>query len=898
MESKYSTFNGVIMAFDLDTEVKKWAKKIAKHPGIEPGYIEEMTSHLLDKIDGLKEVGRSEEEAFYEASELLFTDIDEVAKEFRASSVSRLRSKPGWSESSAFAQLLPNYLKIALRNLKRNPIYSFINIFGLSIAISCCVLVLLFILQEFSYDKFHEDADDVYRVVKTRQDSEGAYYSARSQVPLGPGIKAAFPEVEKSVRFWRSFQPVLGYENNYFNENKLFFTDPEVFDLFTFEFLRGNPTTALAQPGTIVLTESMANKYFGDANPIGKTIKYSGYPEGELELTVTAIIEDLPVTTHLDFNFLVSMHDITTERENWGSHKPIWLYAKLTPNTQIAQLEDKLSALDNERVGNEPDSPFNNIVHLEPIRSVHLYSEFEGGFKPGGTISYVYIFSSLALFILLIGCVNFVNLATARGMTRAREVGVRKVIGAQQSQLVNQFLGESILLSILAGVIGIILAKALLPFFNDVGGLSINFGDLKKPSAILGFIALLAIIGIAAGAYPSLFMARFKPVSVLKTKIQSGNKGAFLRKSLVVLQFSISVILIISTLVMHKQLSFIQQKNLGFNKEHLFVVPYTLNEEEFVTRMNSRSDILGVTVSQRVPVNDINYDSRGFQIPGQDVVKRFQNYPVDEYFLPTYEMNLVAGKNFSPDLTQDTSNFIINERAAKVLGWSTPSEAIGEILAWDDSNPDGTIIGVVEDFHTTSLYDEVDPVVLSNPAGDYWKTFITLRIASTDISTTITEIEDAWKNTTPEGAFYNFFVDESLVQMHERDSKLQELFSFLSLLAILISSLGLFGLTSFMIVKMQKAIGIHKILGANHAQVIHLISKNFLILVALGFLIAIPIAWYGVSQWLNKFAYRVGFGIEEIAVSAIIVIASMIITIGFQTYKASVSNPVNSLKSE
>ncbi|MBO6523576.1 MAG: ABC transporter permease [Balneolaceae bacterium] len=886
------------MAFDLDTEVNKWAKKLAKYPSIEPGYVEEMTSHLLDKIDGLKDSGYSEEEAFHKASELLLDDIEEVAKEFRSPRSKRLRNKPDWNENSALLQLLPNYLKIALRNLRRNPAYSFINIFGLSIAIACCVLVLLFILQEFSYDKYHENTEDVYRVVKTRETSDGEYYSARSQVPLGPGIEEAFPEVEQSVRFWRSFQPVLGYENNFFNESKLYFTDPEVFDLFTFEFLRGNPASALALPGTIVVTESMADKYFGNANPIGETLKYSGYPEGELELTVTAVIEDLPVNTHLDFDFLVSMHDITTERENWGSHKPIWLYVNLTPNTLIAQLEDKLTEFDNQRSGNDPDSPFKNITHLEPISSVHLYSEFEGGFKPGGTISYVYIFSSLALFILLIGCVNFVNLATARGMTRTREVGVRKVIGAQQSQLVNQFLGESILLSTIAGIIGVFFAKVLLPFFNELGGLHINFGDLMRPTAILALIGLLATIGVAAGAYPSLFMARFKPVSVLKTKIQSGNKGAFLRKSLVVLQFSISVVLIISTLVMHKQLTFVQQKNLGFNKDHLFVVPYTPNEEEFITRMESRSDILGVTISKRVPVNDINYDSRGFRIPGQDVIKRFQNYPADEHFLPTYEMNLVAGRNFNPDIAQDSANFIINEQAAIELGWSTPSEAVGEILSWNESNPYGTIIGVVEDFHTTSLYEEVDPLVLSYPAGDFWKTFITLRISSADISTTLSEIEEVWKNTTPEGAFYNFFIDESLIQMHERDTKLQSLFSFLSLMAILISSLGLFGLTSFLIVKMQKAIGIHKILGASHLQVINLISKNFLALVGIGFAIAIPVAWIGATKWLEKFAYKINPGLTEIGLAALVILGSMVINIGIQTYKASVANPVKSLRSE
>lgn len=898
MESKLQTFNGIIMAFDLDTEVKTWAKKLAKYPGMEPGYIEEMTSHLLDKIDRLKDSDYSEEEAFRKASELLLDDIEEVAKEFRSTRSKRLGNKPAWNENSALYLLLPNYIKIALRNLRRNPVYSFINIAGLSIAICCCILVLLFIKQEFSYDNFHENSENIHRVVKTRVNSSGEYYSARSQVPMGPAISDNFPEILQTIRFWEAFQPVLGYENNFFNEDKFYFTDPDIFAFFSFDFIQGNPQTALSQPGTIVLTKSTAEKYFGDINPIGKTIQYSGYPEGELELTVSGVINDLPANTHLDFNALASILDIETDKDNWGSHKPIWLYAKLASNTPLNLLEEKLSEFVNEQEETEPDSPFKTTVHLEHIAAIHLYSNFEGGFKPNGTIDYIYTFSSLALFILIIGCVNFVNLATARGFTRAKEVGVRKVVGAQQNQLIKQFLGEAIFLSSVAGVIGIILSKILLPFFNDLGGLSINFNDLYEPYTLLVLLGLLVIVGVIAGTYPALFMARFKPISVLKSKIQSINQGILLRKGLVVFQFSISVVLVLATLVMQKQLTFIQHKDLGFNKEQLLVVPYTSNEEEFISQMKSRSDILNTSISKRVPVNDINYDSKTFKIPGTDELKRFQNYPVDEFFIPTYEMELVAGRNFNSDMSDDHINYIINEKAAKELGWNNPMDAIGQVLEWNSSAPNGEVIGIVKDFHTTSLYEELDPIVLSFPNDQFWKTFITLRIASSDISSTILEIEETWENSTQDGAYYQFFINDSLTLLHEQDGKLQTLFSFLSLLAILISGMGLFGLTSFMIVKMQKAIGIHKILGANHLQVINLISKNFLALVGIGFLIAIPVAWFGATKWLEKFAYKINPGITEIGLAALVILGSMVITIGVQTYKASVANPVKSLRSE
>ncbi len=883
-------------SFYLEKAIEHWKRELLKYQELEPGTIEELENHLRDSIDHHIELGSTQEEAFNIAVDKIAEGFQDAIQELRYTSAN-MEPKPKWRSSWWIPALLPNILKVLLRNFKRQPGYSFINISGLAIGMASAILVLFYVKQELSFDNFHTDSEDIYRVVKTRSNSNGEFKSARSQVPMGPAIEENFPEIESAVRFWKAFQPVVGFEGDYFNEDGFYFTDSKVFDLFTFEMVNGNPNRALSSPGTVVITESTAKKYFGNQNPIGELLSFRGFPEDSLELTVTGVIKDLPANTHFKFDFLASALNLETEKDNWGSHKSIWLYVSLVENTDIASLERKLGPFVDEQAGTDPDSEFKTRVHLEPLSSIHLYSEFEGGFKPNGAISYIYLFSSLAIILLIIGCINFINLATANGFGRAKEIGIRKANGSLQSHIVFQFLGETLLMTSIAGAIGLFLGRTFAPFFNRIGGINIQFERLLEPGILLSILMLILTVTILAGSYPAIFLSRFKPISIFKSGPTTSKKTALLRRILVVFQFTISIVLIIGTTVMYKQLSFIQNKNLGFEKEHILVVPYPENEATFVESIKSQPGILDYTISKRVPVNDINYDSRTFRIPDQDVLKRFQNYVADEFFLSTYGMELKAGRNFNPDIASDRDNLIINESAVRELGWGTPENALNKSLEWN-RNSNGVVIGVVADFHSTSLYEVVDPLVLSFSEGNYWKTFISLKISPQNVSRTRSTIEELWKEASPKSAFYSFFIDDSLVQLHDRDSKLLALFSFLSILAIIISSLGLFGLTSFLIVKMQKTIAIHKVLGAGITQIVGFIAKNFFLLILISFLIAIPVSIFGIESWLQNFAYKVGLGFQEVLFAGLVICGSTILTISYQTIKASIANPIKSLRSE
>lgn len=883
--------------FHLETAINEWKKGLFKNKNLEPAAIEELEAHLRDTIEARLAEGMSQKEAFTEATKGIEDGFNEVIEEFQFTSSSK-EPKSKWVSSWWIPALLPNILKVLLRTFKRKPGYTFINVTGLAIGMACSILVLFYVKQELSYDNFHTNSENTYRVVKTRANSNGEFKSARSQVPMGPAIQRNFPEIENATRFWKAFQPVVGFEGNHFNEVGFYFTDNNVFDVLTFDMIQGNPATALSQPGTVVITESTAEKYFGELNPMGKSLSFKGFPEDSLELTVTGVLKDLPANTHFKFDFLASALNLETEKDNWGSHKSIWLYVTLAPNADVASLEEKVGPFVDQQAGKDPNSEFKTRVHLEPLSSVHLYSEFEGGFKPNGTISYIYLFSSLAILLLVIGCINFINLATANGFGRAKEIGIRKANGSLRSHIIFQFLGETTFLTAIAGIIGLFLAKTFIPFFNNLGGINIQFGSIFEPLSLVSFLALIVIVSLLAGSYPAVFLSKFMPASIFKTSSTNSKKTELLRRVLVVFQFTVSVALIIGTSVMHKQLSFIQNKNLGFEKEHILVVPYPENETAFIESIRSQSGISGFSISKRVPVNDINYDSKTFRIPEQDATKRFQNYISDEFFIDTYGMKLKAGRNFNPEIASDRTNFIINERAVKELGWESPENALGKTLEWNRNSENGVVIGVLEDFHTTSLYEEVDPLVLSFSEGNSWKTFVSIKISPENISGTHLIIENAWRSSSPESAFYSFYINDSLSELHNRDSKLQALFSFLSILAIVISSMGLFGLTSFLVLKMQKTIALHKILGASIVQIVSLIAKNFFLLVLIGFLIAIPFSIIGVDRWLQNFAYQVELEFQEILLAGLIIVTSTLLTVSYQTIKASIANPVKSLRSE
>ncbi len=791
--------------------------------------------------------------------------------------------------------MLKNYIKIAFRNINRNKGFSFINIFGLAIGIACCILLSLYVVDELSYDAYHKNSDQIYRVAKTRIAGGNEYNSVWSSPPMGPAVENSFPEVKESIRFWRAFGSVVGYNDTYFNEDHLYFADPEVFETFSFELSVGNPTNVLTNHGSVVLSSSVAEKYFGNQDPIGKSISYNGYPGDEIELTVTGIMEELPSNSQFKFNILATMEGIETEAGNWGSQKPIWTYLLLQNETDPEALEKKLpSFLD----GHYSSSAVTENVELEPLKSVHLYSSYSGGFKTGGNITYVYLFSAIGLFILIIACINFMNLATARALERAGEVGVRKTLGAPRNQLIKQFLGEALIISALAMFFGILFAELALPILNNLAEKSISLPFYESYWFPGSLVLLWLIVGLLSGLYPAFFLSGFKPIRVLGNKYVKDTSGEMLRKGLVVFQFAVTVVLIIATLTIYNQMEYIQNKNLGFDKEQVIAVPYTENEKALLNLLNQNPDVIQSSVSQRVPVNETNSDGRTISLPDREEPIRVESYIIDENFLSTYKINLIAGRNLSEELASDSSSFLINESAVHEFGWSTPQEAIGKTVTWSSYKP-GKIIGVVEDFHMGSFYENIEPLVMHTVRDrTWWRTFISVRVRPDNVSETLSFLESIWKELTPVGAYEYFFIDQSIEQLHRNDQRTGRIFSYFAGLAILISCLGLFGLASFMARKREKEIGIRKVFGAELSNILYLLSIDFLKLIAISFMVAIPIAYISMQNWLQSFAYSINVNAGIFILAGIIVVMITLFTISYQSTKVALVNPVKSLRSE
>jgi len=789
--------------------------------------------------------------------------------------------------------MLKNYFKIALRNLLRHKGYSSINIFGLAMGMACCFLIALYVLDELSYDRFYEKADRIFRIGTDEWNGDKLESDAGSPVPLGPALKAEFPEISEVVRFWQAFRPVIRYQDKIFREELFYFTDAPAFEVFSFELLRGDRRTALASPRTVILTESAAKKYFGEEDPLGKVLSYRGYPAGELELAVTGIVRDLPANTHIDFHFLAALEGVTTEKDNWGSSKPIWTYALLPPRYPAAMLESKLPAF----VERHYNANYKRVLHLEPITGIHLHSRFDGGFKPKSDVAHVYLLSAIAFFILLIGCINFMNLATARSLTRAKEVGMRKMLGACRPQLIKQFLSEAILLSVVALFLALVMVETLLPVCKNLSGKSLSLADFGGAYLLLALCATVLFVGVLAGSYPAFFLSGLQPAAVLKGRFTAS--GAPIRKGLVVFQFVISTVLIVGTLVVYRQLEFVRHKNLGITQDQIVVLPHSPAAEPMTAALLQHPKVKNVSVSQRVPVNTINDDTRTIRLEGNDTPFSVHSYVIDEAFLATYDVPLVAGRMLDKNFPEGETPFLLNETAAKQLGWRSNEEALGKRLRWSGTYKLGRIVGVVRDFHLASLHEEIAPMVLLTiPDEKWWRTFISVRLASADINATLKFLETTWRQFTPDGAFEYFFIADSFAQLHRADQRMGEIIGYFAALAILIACLGLFGLASFMAEQRTKEIGVRKVLGASVQQIIVLLSKDFTKLVAVAFIIAAPLAYFAMQRWLQDFAYRTALSPAVFVLAGLLALLIAWLTVSYQAIKAALTNPVQALRYE
>ncbi|MCP4723974.1 MAG: FtsX-like permease family protein [bacterium] len=785
--------------------------------------------------------------------------------------------------------MLNNYLKITFRNIRRNKGYTFINITGLAIGMACCIMMLLWVQDELNFDRFHEEADDIYRVTAKQGDSFG--FTA-TPARLGPALKKDFPDISNSTRIKSTWRVLLKTDDKAVYESRFYFADPEIFEIFSFPFVIGDPATALSDPGSIVLTESKAKQIFGDEDPVGKIIRY-----GEsLVFTVSGVMKDIPNNSSIKFDFIApfsAYEKLDNRLDDWGRFD-FQTYVFLGENADQQQTEVNIK----DYLSKYKRTSYK--LKLQPLTGIHLY-DTEGGM---GDIIYVYIFTSIAVFVLVIGCINFINLTTARAGRKAKEVGLRKVVGARRKDLVKQLLGESVIFALIALVFAIIIAGLVMPAFNTISGkeLSLNFADNFQ--ALTGLIIIALVTGIFSGVYPAFFLSSFQPVKVLKSISESGmNRGAVLRKSLVLLQYSISIILIVSTLIVYDQLDYIRNSKLGFNKEHLVYIPMNTNtfNQYYAVKdeLQKNADVIGVTATEALPTYMANW-SNIYRWDGKETEGpvRMNSCSIDRNFIEFFDMKIIEGTDLSEDNSTESRVFIVNEEAVRQMGMTDP---IGKRMnLWGKYN--SRIIGVVEDFHFRPLTQEIEPIILHFSPGEHNRptsfSYICVRINSMNMMETMDYLEETVKTFAPEYPFEYGFLDERIDNMYRAERRMGTVFGNFAVLAILISCLGLFGLVSFMAEQRKKEIGIRKVLGAAVSTIVLLISREFVLLAAAANVIAWPVAYFVMDRWLQSFAYRVNIEWMVFLLSAALAILITLLTIAFQSIKAAVANPVKSLRYE
>ncbi|HEY8782076.1 MAG TPA: FtsX-like permease family protein [Mucilaginibacter sp.] len=794
--------------------------------------------------------------------------------------------------------MLKNYFKTAFRYFWNNKAFSLINIIGLTTGICVCFFALLYVQFELSRDSYNKKANDIYRLVTDVKTPLGINYES-TFAPMGPAIRAEFPEVKEVTRIFMDDFIIQSNPDNAAKE-EIAYADPSVFSIFTWPVLRGDKKHLFDAPFNVVLTASAAKKYFGNADPVGQTLLINGGQKA----AVTGVMQDIPYNSHLRVSMLFSMSTLIHPGTNWSTNWKrfgFYTYLLLKPGANPDALTAKLPAFVK---ANLDQSQVKYTLLLEPLKRVYLYGKPRGhrtGSSESGSIGNIYIFSVIALFVLFIACFNFINLTTAFSLKRAREIGVRKVLGASKTQLVVQFFMDAVLICLIAFVMALLLAALLLPLFNQLSGTIIATSIFQNPGYIVALLSIAVAVGLLSGIYPALYLSGFKPVKSLKGQFSSGNGSLLLRKSLVIAQFSISIILIISTVIVYTQLDFMQNRQLGFNKEHRLVIDY-----QFDKRINEHPDV----VKQRLTaISGVKSASLSSSIPGTpndrfttfiDDSKNLKQevhaeaYYVDGDFLSQYGIKVIAGRGIAKQFAADTNAMLINEAMVKKMGFKNAEEAIGK--RFKQFSEGGAIVGVVKDFHFHSSQELVQPMYIRSGWGFF--TCLTLNINSNHIQQTIGPIEKQWKKIAPGLPFIYFFADEAYNKQYIAEIRFGRLFVCFSVLAILISCLGLLGLSAFSTAQRKKEIGIRKVMGASAASIAVLLSKDFVKLILAALLIASPLSWWIMHNWLQTFAYRISIPVWPFLFSGSAALMIALMTISFQSVKAALVNPVNSLRGD
>jgi len=811
--------------------------------------------------------------------------------------------------------MLKNYFKIAWRNLARNRVFSAINIAGLAIGLASCMLISLYVIDELSFDRFHEKSDRIVRATFKGTMQGGIINESHVMPPTAAALKADYPEVLESTRLRQGGKPLVLLNNKLYTDEKLAFVDSNFFSVFTLPFVEGNLKTALLEPNTIVLSETTARKMFGQTDVVGKIVTFKDWNK---TLRVTGVMKDIPSNSHIRFDMLGSMATLDDAKSNSWMVSEFFTYLVLPEGYDHKKLEAKLPATINKYIGPQLKQSMgvtmtefrkqgNNLeLKLQPLTDIHLHSDFQYDLDVNGDITYVYIFGAVAVMMLLIACINFMNLSTAGSSKRAREVGVRKVMGSEKSELVGQFLTESILLTALALVLAILLSIVALPVFNELSGKNLSLQWDAVPGLIPALIGFGLFVGIFAGSYPAFFLSSFKPITVLKggssvIKLSSSGKSFNLRSGLVVFQFFMSIILIVGTTVVFQQLQFIRNKKLGYNKDQVIVIPtWALgkNTEAFREGLISDSRVANVSLSGYVPAGPTDNNNFMVNPDGKtDRMVKTLRYEVDYNYIPTLGMEMAHGRNFSKEYGIDSTGIIINETAAKTFGW-TPQNAIDRIITRNDNQGNKAtyhVIGIVKDFHFRSMHERIGPLVMTLNDGWGW---MMVKTRSAEVSGLLASMKKTWESFHPDMPFSYTFLDERFNETYKAEQKTGQILGTFAGLTIFVACLGLFGLATFTAEQRTKEIGVRKVLGASVAGIIALLSRDFLKLVMVALLIATPAAWWLMHRWLQEFAYKIDVAWWVFALAGALAVLVALCTISYQSVKAALMNPVQSLRSE
>lgn len=886
--------------FNLEAALTAWRRSYRHRRALLNEDLDELEQHFRDEIAALVASGVPEEEAFRRTARQMGDQTDTEAA-YRRVYWGKLKRK---HERARFVvnemHMLKNYLFTALRNLRKQAGYSIINVGGLAIGLASAYLIILFVQYERSYDTFHANAADTYRLIENNVGGQDAgVKSAIFAAGHASRLRQGYPEIE-SVVLWDDRTTYVKVNNESQRIGQFGFLSPEGLSVFTFPLLRGDKSTVFADRYSVLLTEETAARLFGQTDPIGQRISYND----QFDLTVTGILADLPSNSHLQFEALASidlMRDLMGEdaMENF-SNSNYWLYLKLVPGSDPVAVSDKLDDYLLGFMQGDSVRAAEIRLDLQPITDIHLTTDITWDSATNVDKRLIYSLSAIALLILLIAGINFANLATARAVKRSKEVGVRKAIGAVRGQLVVQFLGESALLSTAAVVLGVVMAIAFLPVFREIVGSEISISVINVPT--LGLLLAVGLFaGLTAGVYPAIYLSSLIPARVLKGEMISGGKSALLRKALIVVQFGISVFLIVCTITVYDQIHYMRSANLGFDKEHVLFAPMSEpvrdGYETFRASVLQNPRILNVAQAGNVPGRVGT--SRGYKWPGEtndeDAGRSFYTVLADYDYIETMGLTLVAGRNFSRDRPADFEDaYILNEQAVRALGFQTPEEAIGKpFRAWDRDS--GEIIGVVRDFHYQSLHQQIEPVVLNIKS---WISYVAFRVAPEDLQGSVAHLREQWQLASPGFPFEYQFLDDDLDRLYRAEEELGKLFTFFAVIAIFVACLGLFGLAAFSAQQRTKEIGIRKVLGASNRNITLLLSREFTVLVLLAFALSAPISYFVMHGWLSDFAYRAALSWWIFAGAGLIAVTIAWGTVGYQALRAAVADPVRSLRYE